>query len=273
MNFLNQKSSSSGEVLARAPESEKPEFRYRIYRKRYLVPNAVTLGNMFCGYLAIMYATSNRFQQAVISIAIAILLDGLDGRVARRLNATSKFGMEFDSFSDVISFGVAPAVLTYYWGLKVLADEFGVFVTFIYVLCAASRLARFNLADENAKSFNGLPTPGAAGLVAAIVNFRPVIQQDATTVLLSSLVMLVLAFLMVSHITFFSIKSLKMKSIRVLGRVSLGALIALIWYDSKIGCLALTLSYCFSGPLGAIFPIARLQESEEETPELEDDFH
>ena len=144
------------------------ELKQRIYRRRYLVPNAVTLANLFCGFLAIIYASSFRFEKAVIAIVLAILLDGLDGRVARRLNATSKFGLEFDSFSDLVSFGVAPAMLIYHWAFQQQADEWGVFVTFVYAICAASRLARFNIAPENLKGFTGLPTPGAAAVVAAL---------------------------------------------------------------------------------------------------------
>ena len=92
-------------------KNQKPELRERLYRRRYIVPNAVTFGNLFCGFLTIIYATSGRYEKAVAAIAIAFLLDGLDGRVARQLNATSKFGVEFDSFADLVSFGVAPAIL------------------------------------------------------------------------------------------------------------------------------------------------------------------
>lgn len=232
------------------PEDTKQELRERLYRRRYIVPNAVTLGNMFCGYLAIMYATGERFDKAILAIAIAILMDGLDGRVARKLNATSKFGMEFDSFSDVVSFGVAPAVVMYFWGFHALADEFGVFATFIYTLCAASRLARFNIADPNLKSFTGLPTPGAAGFVVAVVNFLPRPEPSYYVIAIATLVMLSLAYLMVSKIEFFSIKTLKMQNLKFGGRVTLGALIALVWYNSRIGVLALALLYCMSGPVG-----------------------
>ena len=100
----------------------------RLGRSKYLVPNAVTLANMFCGYLCIIYAFTDRFHKAFIAILIAIVLDGLDGRVARGLKATSKFGTEFDSFSDFISFGVAPALLMYNWCFRTTADEFGVVV-------------------------------------------------------------------------------------------------------------------------------------------------
>lgn len=226
----------------------REELRERLHRRRYLIPNAVTLGNMFCGFLALMYSATHRYDKAALAIGIAILLDGLDGRVARRLNATSRFGLEFDSFSDLISFGVAPAILLYHWCFYPVADEFGVAATFLYALCAASRLARFNISAENLKSFVGLPTPGAAGFVAALVNFAPVVDQGFMLNLFGTLVMVFLAYLMVSKIEFFSIKTLKIKGMRLPVRILLGALIALIWYNSRIGFLALASAYVLSGP-------------------------
>lgn len=232
---------------------ERQALREHIYRRRFLIPNAVTLANMFCGFLAIIYAASDRFEKACLAIAIAIMLDGLDGRVARRLNATSKFGLEFDSFSDLISFGIAPALVMYYWAFRVNADEFGVAVNFIYALCAASRLARFNISAENLKSFDGLPTPGAAGFVVAFIHFMMSIGVDQYRLIIGTTTMLVLGYLMVSKIEFMSIKALRISRLRILGRICLGILIALIWYDTAIGFLTLALIYCASGPFKSIF--------------------
>jgi len=227
----------------------RAEIKDALYRRRYLVPNIVTLANLFAGFLTIIYAASGRFDKAVIAIAVAIVLDGIDGRVARRLNATSKFGLEFDSFADLVSFGVAPALLMYYWGFSTIADEFGVFVTFIFVLCAASRLVRFNIAAENMRVFVGLPTPGAAAMVAAIVNFQPFVTQQFGLTVMSSLVVVLLSFLMVSQVEFFSIKSLQVKGMHFGWRILIGMLIALIWYNHQLGFLALAGAYCASGPL------------------------
>lgn len=224
----------------------KVEFRERLYRRRYLVPNAVTLANMFCGFLAAIYSASGRFEKAALAIGIAILLDGLDGRVARRLNATSRFGLEFDSFSDLVSFGMGPAFLMYHWGFREFADEFGVLVTFVFVLCAASRLARFNISDPNLKSFTGLPTPGAAGAIAALVNFAPDMAGNQALAWFCATLMLILSYLMVSTYEFFSVKSLKVKEVPLFGRIALGGLIALIWYNSKVGFLVLAYGYCCS---------------------------
>lgn len=235
--------------FVREKRLSRAELKVRLYRQRYLVPNLVTLGSMFCGFLTIIYASSNRFEKAAIAIGLAILLDGLDGRVARRLNATSKFGGEFDSFADLVSFGVAPGMLVYNWCFKVGADEWGVFVTFIYALCAASRLARFNIAAENLKSFVGLPTPGAAAVVAAMVNIAPTPREPGIALFsFGTLVMLSLAFLMVSKFDFFSIKMLKVNRMRAYTKVAIGALIALTWYNTEIGFALLASSYALSGP-------------------------
>lgn len=226
----------------------RQELKDILYRRRYAIPNAVTVGNMFCGFLAIMYASTGRFEKAVFAVLIAILLDGLDGRVARRLNATSKFGIEFDSFSDVVSFGIAPAVMMYHWAFHARADEFGVAVTFFYALCAASRLARFNISAENLKSFSGLPTPGAAVFVVAIINASPHVQDSYLMTVVGTLVMLCIGYLMISTIEFMSVKQFKFTSMRPMARVLLGLMIPLVWYSPTIGLLVLAFAYAASGP-------------------------
>lgn len=226
----------------------REELREILYRRRYAIPNAVTVGNMFCGFLAIMYSSTGRYEKAAISILFAILLDGLDGRVARRLNATSKFGIEFDSLSDLVSFGVAPAVMTYHWAFHRLAPDFGVALTFFYALCAASRLARFNISAENLKSFTGLPTPGAAIFVVSVINALPYEQNSYSMLMVGALTMLSIGYLMVSTIEFFSIKQFKLSGVKVRWHIALGLLIALTWYDSRLGLLALAGGYAGSGP-------------------------
>jgi CDP-diacylglycerol--serine O-phosphatidyltransferase len=233
---------------------KRQELKELLYRRRYAVPNAVTVGNMFCGFIAIMYASSGRLEKAVIAILIAILLDGLDGRVARRLNATSKFGVEFDSFSDVISFGLAPAVMMYHWAFQPIADEVGVAVTFLYALCAASRLARFNISSENLKSFSGLPTPGAAAFVVSIVYTSPQQHSSYTVVAIAIVALLATAYLMVSTIEFMSIKQVKLSGIKLKGRILIGLLIALVWKSPSLGLLALSGFYAASGPFLRIRP-------------------
>ncbi len=226
----------------------KENFRASWQRRKYLVPNAVTVGNVFCGFLSVIYGASGRFEKAAIAIFIAIILDGLDGRVARKLKATSKFGVEFDSFSDLISFGVAPALLVYHWCFRVPADEFGVIVAFIYCVCAATRLARFNIMPPDTKKFVGLPTPGAAALVASVVYFAPYSFSSWGLVAVSTMLLGGLSYLMVSRIEFFSVKELKITGIRRFAKIALAAMIGLLWYNSKIGCLVISAAYALSGP-------------------------
>lgn len=234
----------------RAPRLTRIEFKERLYRRRYLVPNAVTLANLFCGFLTIIYASSGRFEKAALAIGLAILLDGLDGRVARKLNATSKFGVEFDSFSDLVSFGLAPAMLIYHWCFRAQADEFGVFICFVYAICAASRLARFNITDTNLDAFTGLPTPGAAGAVAAIVNFAPHVEPTIWLVAFGASLMPVLSYLMVSQIEYKSVKKARVTGTRMATLIGLAAIIGLIWYKNQVGFMLLAFGYCISGPFG-----------------------
>jgi len=180
---------------------------------------------------------------------LSMLLDGLDGRVARRLNATSKFGVEFDSFSDLVSFGVAPAMLMYHWCFRSLADEFGVFVCFVFALCAACRLARFNISEENLHGFEGLASPAAAGMVAAVVNLMPQLEPNNLMLVLGTLLMLTSAYLMVCRIPYRSIKKLKLDALGGAGIIAVGALIALVWYLPRAGFLLLVMLYAASGPL------------------------
>lgn len=228
--------------------------RERLYERRFLLPNAVTVGNLFCGFISIIYSASDRYEKAVIAIILAMLLDGLDGRVARRFNATSKFGVEFDSFSDLISFGVAPAILMYHWAFRPIADEFGVFISFVYILCAAFRLIRFNITEINLKSFDGLASPAGAALVAALVNLSPRAEPGNLMFINAALLMLAVSYLMVSKIPYKSIKILRLDRLGPFSIVLIGMLIALIWYAPRTGFMALAMIYALSGLVVTLFP-------------------
>ena len=136
----------------------------------YLLPNLITTAALFFGFFSILHAMNGKFEMAAISIFIALCMDGLDGRVARLTNTSSKFGAEYDSLSDMVSFGVAPAMIIYIWALKPLG-RLGWVAAFIYCACAAFRLARFNTKlDLNEKKyFYGLPSPAAAALIASFI--------------------------------------------------------------------------------------------------------
>jgi CDP-diacylglycerol--serine O-phosphatidyltransferase len=155
----------------RVTESQNTTGRLR-ERGIYLLPNLFTSAALFSGFFAIISAMNGRYEQAAIAIFIAMVLDGLDGRVARMTNTQSAFGAEYDSLSDMVSFGVAPALIIYVWALKPLG-KLGWIAAFIYCACAALRLARFNtkLEDpfQDKRFFQGLPSPAAAALIAGFV--------------------------------------------------------------------------------------------------------
>jgi len=136
----------------------------------YLLPNLFTTAALFAGFYAIVQAMNGRFEHSAVSIFIAMVLDGLDGRVARLTHTQSEFGAEYDSLSDMVSFGAAPALVMYEWALKGMG-KLGWIAAFIYCVCAALRLARFNTNIEKVdkRFFQGLPSPAAAALVAGLV--------------------------------------------------------------------------------------------------------
>ncbi|MFD0590895.1 CDP-diacylglycerol--serine O-phosphatidyltransferase [Paenibacillus sp. GCM10027627] len=161
------------------------------------IPSLLTVGNLFLGVIAIIMVFNEKPSLAAMMVLIAMLLDGVDGRVARALNAQSEFGKELDSLSDVISFGVAPAFIMYVVAFQDLSPALAWTVTAIFPICGALRLARFNVITSNAGYFIGLPIPAAGGVLATMALFK---DQIPVSVLLTST--LVLSFLMVSTIRY-----------------------------------------------------------------------
>src|SRR5688572_20711643 len=182
--------------------------RYR--RGIFLLPSIVTVGNLFCGYACLVYAMRGDLATAAPFIGFAIVLDMLDGRIARMTNTASAFGLEFDSLADVVSFGLAPAILAFAWGLYELG-RFGWAAGFIYVTATAMRLARFNIqtgvSHLDKRYFVGMPSPAAAGLVAATVFVFPYLLSGLAQNIAAILVVLVPAALMVSTMRFRSFKT------------------------------------------------------------------
>lgn len=174
----------------------------------YLLPNLITAAGIFAGFFVIIATVDGQYNRAAWFILLAAIFDGLDGKVARLTGTTSKFGVELDSLADVISFGVAPAVLLYDWALRPFG-KLGWLAAFLFVICGALRLARFNVqvSTVEARRFVGLPIPAAACIVATCVLLF--FQLGGTgTVRMVSMVFLVflLAFLMISNIPYFSFK-------------------------------------------------------------------
>src|SRR5499426_4798404 len=152
--------------------ADRPRRRFR--RGVYLLPSLFTLGNMFCGYACIVYAMRGEYETAAPFIGFAYVLDILDGRIARLTGAESEFGLQLDSLADVVSFGIAPAVLAYAWGLQPLG-RLGWAAGFVFVACGAMRLARFNIQSTGGdkRYFVGMPSPAAAAIPAATVYAYP----------------------------------------------------------------------------------------------------
>src|ERR687895_392861 len=183
----------------RRREDRRPQ---RFRRGVILLPSMFTLGNLFCGYGCVVYATQGDFDTAAVLIGVAMVLDTLDGFVARLTKSTSAFGVQLDSLADVISFGLAPAILAFTWGLWPL-KRLGWAAGFIYVTAAAMRLARFNIqttAAADKRYFVGIPSPAAAGVIAATVYLFPYGLQEREAAFPALAMVLGPAFLMVSTI-------------------------------------------------------------------------
>jgi len=180
----------------------------------HLIPNLFTTGNLFCGVFAILSVFNANYLAAAVAILVAMVFDVLDGKSARMTNSTSHFGLEYDSLSDVVSFGVAPGLLLYSWALSG-QGTFGVAVMFAYVAMGAVRLARFNATAtlSDGKYFTGLAIPAAAGVVASMVIFDHYIVRVGAEVkpVAVLIVTLLLSFLMVSTIKYRSFKDLKFR--------------------------------------------------------------
>src|SRR5213593_2270375 len=185
--------------------------RRRFRRGVYLLPSLFTMGNMFCGYACVVYAMRGEYETAAPFIGFAFALDMLDGRIARLMGAESEFGLQFDSLADVISFGIAPAVLSFAWGLSSLG-RLGWAAGFMFVACAAMRLARFNIQTGGDKRyFVGMPSPAAAAVPAATVFAYPAGLYDYREALPALAMVLVPAVLMVSTIRFRSFKTIDLQ--------------------------------------------------------------
>ena len=211
------------------------------------------MGNMFCGYACIVYAMRGDFEMAAVFIGIAIVLDMLDGRIARLTGTVSDFGSEFDSLADVISFGVAPATLSFAWGLSSLG-RLGWAAGFLYVAAAALRLARFNIQGTGTgdkRYFAGMPSPPAAGVAASTVFAYPAGLHDYRAALPALAMVLVPAVLMVSTIRFRSFKTIDLqvrRSYTVLILVAGG--IMLIATHPRLVLLVMAYSYLASPFVG-----------------------
>lgn len=276
----------------------------RPHRAAYALPTLFTAGNIFLGFVSVMQSiqgamvahdgtagAEHHFEIAAKTIGMAFLLDGLDGRIARLTNTTSDFGREMDSLADVISFGIAPAVLAYTWGVQFTDPGLGAalhrqilavgsFIAFMFLLCGSARLARFNVQKNpipknpgrpNRKYFVGLPIPAAAGMVASVVYAADSVPVTYWPWTVGWLVLLAfVSFLMVSTWRYYSFKDLNLMRPRSpLTIILVGGLIYLIWNYSQPVLLICAASYVASGIAIRIGGIVRryLRPTRPEQPE------
>lgn len=179
----------------------------------FVLPNLFTTANLFCGFFAIISATRGEWSNSAIAIMLAAFTDGMDGRIARLTNTQSQFGEQYDSMSDLVSFGAAPSVLMYEWAL-VPYGRLGWLATFFYLTCAALRLSRFNVLKQSTEKryFQGCPSPIAACAVASAVLFYQALGFGAWKSIYMLIVMFTLAAVMVSSVRYRSFKDLQFKS-------------------------------------------------------------
>lgn len=275
----------------------------------YLIPSAFTIGNILCGFYAVINSTKayqqldssaavHLFDNAARAIGFAVLLDGLDGRIARMTKTTSEFGVELDSIADVVTFGVAPAVLAYTWGYGSTPglEKYSWAVSFFFLICGALRLARFNVMAHAPKFtisgntpkldkryFVGLPIPPAAGILAAVVHFTPIplaVYTPQPRQILSGALLIgmgLLSILMVSTLRYTSFKDIGFHTNKPFIALPFFSLVlALIWFHSQLVLLVLAVSYVLHGPLLKVWatlnrmrrPLAKNEEAAEQSEEL-----
>ncbi|SKA00555.1 CDP-diacylglycerol--serine O-phosphatidyltransferase [Oceanospirillum multiglobuliferum] len=222
----------------------------------YLLPNLFTTAALFSGFYAIVSAMNGAFDNAAIAIFISMVLDGLDGRVARMTNTQSDFGAEYDSLADMVSFGVAPALVAFSWMLSDIG-KLGWFAAFIYVAGAALRLARFNtqIGSADKRWFIGLPSPAAAAIVAGIVwTFSDLDLSAPGYKYVLAFLVAAIGVLMVSNVRYNSFKEIDFKGrVPFLTLFVIALVFVVIAYDPATVLLVFFLGYGCSGPFRAVF--------------------
>lgn len=223
----------------------------------YVLPNLMTTGNLFCGFFAVIQAMKGQFLFAAYAIVAAAIFDQLDGRVARMTRSTSKFGAEYDSLCDLVSFGMAPAILLFQWALQPFG-RLGWVVCFLYTACGALRLARFNVQQNVVEKayFQGLPIPMAAGIVASSVLAFTDLELDPSGNYGLLAMAVLLAFVMVSTFRYRSFKDLDFRERLPFHYLILGvALLVVVALHPEVMLFVLFMTYA---TLGAVFGVFRL---------------
>jgi CDP-diacylglycerol--serine O-phosphatidyltransferase len=234
--------------------TENSPQKMRMKKGIYILPNLFTSASLFCGFYSIIASFKEHFVPASIAILFSVVFDGLDGRIARLTNTTSKFGAEYDSLADVIAFGIAPSLLAYCWATSIYG-KWGWIVAFLFVLCGALRLARYNIQIGIIESsvFNGLPIPAAASVIATTVIF---FNSDYVGVegkfhnIFIMVFVIILSLLMVSSIKYYSFKDMKLL-VRKPFMIFFGLVVLsiIIVAEPELMFFVLMLGYALSGPI------------------------
>lgn len=231
---------------------KKPDKRSIRRRGIYLLPNLFTTGALFAGFYAITSAINGRFETAAMAIFVAMILDGLDGRVARLTNTQSEFGVQYDSLSDMTSFAVAPALVMYLWAFSSMG-KLGLFAAFVHMAGGALRLARFNtqVGTADRRYFQGLASPAAAAILAGFIWISIDHQYDVAVVKYPAIVLTIsTGLLMVSNFRYYSFKEIDLKSkVPFFVAISVMLAIAFVMAQPETMLFMLALSYAISGPL------------------------
>jgi len=238
----------------------------------YLLPNLLTTGGLFAGFYSIVATMNGNYLLAGWFVLIAAVFDGLDGKVARMTGTTSRFGVEYDSLADLVAFGVAPGLMMYAWALKPFG-KLGWLAAFLYVVCGALRLARFNvqITTVESKRFVGLPIPAAAGMSASLVIFFHYLGGTGTIKKVSVLLLIyVLAALMVSNIRYYAFKDPELVRRQPFGFLVLAIFfIIVIVAQPEIMLFTIACVYVASGPIGSLVSRFRKTPAIPEKPSTE----
>ncbi len=255
---------------SRPPRRERIKKRLKesVNQNIYVLPNLLTTGNLFCGFFAIIYSIKGSFLIAAYAIVAAAMFDLLDGRVARMTRSESEFGAEYDSLCDLVSFGMAPALILYLWSLQSFG-RIGWLAAFFYVACTALRLARFNVHKEvvGRGYFQGLPSPMAAGIVASSVLAFADLTWDANKSRLLLSITFLLGFVMVTNFRYRSFKDIDLKERLPFKYLVFGVFIlAIVAIRPEVMLFVLFLTYA---SLGAIFGILKLGRAKKTTENVD----
>ena len=251
---LNEEDHSFDGITFEVEEEEQTHEGQKVKRRGiYLWPNLITTAALLSGFYSIIASMNGNFNQAIYAIFLAALLDGLDGRVARAIGAQSAFGEQYDSLSDLLAFGVAPAILMYSWSLHDLG-RIGLACCFIYTACAAFRLARFNvqIGVVDKRYFIGIASPLAAVTVISMVwvgrDFPLLFDlNDIVVQVVNCVVMVSVGLLMISNIKYYSFKQMDRKRVPFVVMLPVVLIFAAITYNIPVGILIVSILYILSG--------------------------